>query len=77
MTIKKKAQEQTEGKVDERAIADLAEKISAVLMHPALPEHVYNRIVDGLNECDTTTAVHSHVGYVKAILIEHAKRGGE
>lgn len=59
--------------IDEKGFADLAEKIAAVLTHPACPQYIYDGLVDGLNECVSRTEINHHPGYIAAILIEHAK----
>jgi hypothetical protein len=62
--------------VNEKSIEDLAEKIAAVLSHPACPPLIYDELTSAINECVSSIEINHYPGYLAAILIEHAK-GGE
>lgn len=62
-----KSDQQTEVKQDPLT---LGQHIAAVLAHPDTPEHLFNQIVDGLNELKTGEVSNS-AQFIQAVIDRH------
>ncbi len=69
--MKKRQTQKSEPKDMQQSAREIAEHVTAILKHPDTPEDLFDGIIRAFHDLDDNANVHTHAGYVEAILLTH------